>query len=311
MMAAAPGAMADQPGTVMSGYLSYHGDKGGFVMHYRTIVEPPRHAASFNKLGGGVTSDEGKVHRFMYDDTNQVYFGYDLSVEPVPGASRSRVTFEPLSLTADQLRVNFKPLGSGFRSVLIPRYPPPQVVDNGDTIALDLLVSPDGQQKVVDYLQISSTGPSATTNRHTVEVVGPVTWVRTTDDSEPRDFSVSDLELRIADPSVQVNGQAVPGVAMGEAAGSIIWLYIPGHGRFLLSIAPLPGFQKAGTVHHTILNFRDGGDEYEVRTSSPVMQSAKRWNVYVLRDSLYDPRQAKPSVTFGAANRLEELVGVR
>jgi hypothetical protein len=300
MMAAAPAALAGQPGTIMSGNVSYHGDKGGFVVRYRTVAEPPKHVASFNKLGGGVTQDERKVHRFMFDDTNQVFFGYDLSVEPVPGTSRSRVTFEPLSLTADQLRVNFKPLGSGFRSMLIPRYPPPQVVDNGDTIALDLLVSPDGQQKVVDYLQISST--TATTTARVTS---------TKDDSGARDFSVNDLELRVADPSVQLNGQAVPGVAMGEATGSIIWLYIPGHGRFLLSIAPLPGFQKAGTVHHTILQFRDGGDEYEMRTSSPVIQSAKRWNVYVLRDSLYDPRQANPSVTFGAANRLEELVGAR
>jgi len=300
VVATAPAAMADQAGTIMSGTASQHGDKGGFVLRYRTAVEPPKQAASFNKYGGGVSSDHGKVHRFIFDDTNHVYFGYDLIVEPIPGTSSSRVTFEPLSLTADQLHGRSKTLDSGLRSVLIPRYPAPQVIENGDTIALDLLVSPDGQQKVVDYLQISST---PATKRTVV--------TSTNDDSDPRDFSVGDMELRIADPSVQMNGQAVPGVAMGEATGSIIWVYVPGHGRFLLSIAPSPGFEKAGTVQHTILKFRDGGDEYEVRTSSPVIQSFKRWNVYVLHDPLYDPKQAKPMVAFGAANRVEDLVGAR
>lgn len=43
-----------------------------------------------------------------------------------------------------------------------PRYPPPFVVESGDTIALDMLVSADGKQKIVDYIELSnkpSTGP--------------------------------------------------------------------------------------------------------------------------------------------------------
>src|SRR5260370_9445490 len=107
--------------------------------------------------------------------------------------------------------------------MLIPRYPPPQVIENGDTIALDLLVSPDGQQKVVDYLQISSTTATKTT------VV-----TSTNDNSEARDFSLNDVELRIAAPSVQLSVQVQPGVAglttfaeMVESTGSIIWLDIP------------------------------------------------------------------------------------
>ena len=41
-----------------------------------------------------------------------------------------------------------------MRVLLLPEYPPPLIVELGDTIALDLLVSSDGQQKVVDYLEI-------------------------------------------------------------------------------------------------------------------------------------------------------------
>jgi hypothetical protein len=53
---------------------------------------------------------------------------------------------------------------SGFRFLVLPRYPDPVVVENGDTIALDLLVSPDGKRKIVDYLEISYK--SAANSKH-------------------------------------------------------------------------------------------------------------------------------------------------
>ena len=82
-------------------------------------------------------------------------FGYDISTERIPNSDRVRVTIAPLSLSVDQLEAGSgaKKL-SAFRFLVLPRYPS-LVVANGDTITLDLLVSVDGKQKIVDYIQIS------------------------------------------------------------------------------------------------------------------------------------------------------------
>jgi len=90
------------------------------------------------------------------DSSRRAYFGYDISTEPIPNTDRIRVTIAPLSMTVDELEADQGAQKvSGFRFLVLPRYPAPVIVENGDTIALDLLVSPDGKQKIVDYLEIS------------------------------------------------------------------------------------------------------------------------------------------------------------
>lgn len=102
---------------------------------------------------------DGKIHRVLKDDTREIYFGYDVRAEPVSGG-RIRVWIEPLSLTVDDLNQRTNGAGKGFgalRYVILPRYPEPQIIQRGDTIELDLLTTPFGKQKVVDYLDISDS----------------------------------------------------------------------------------------------------------------------------------------------------------
>jgi hypothetical protein len=135
------------------------GFANGIFVDIALVAEPPDYKLQFS--GGAIyTSDGETFNRVIADVKGQAYFGYDLTVERVPGTARIRVRIDPLSLTTKQLNSSFSNITSpadytGLRFLVLPKYPPPQIVESGDTIALDLLVSPDGRQKAVDYLEIT------------------------------------------------------------------------------------------------------------------------------------------------------------
>src|SRR5260370_42443759 len=52
--------------------------------------------------------------------------------------------------------LSFLDVAAALSPVPLPKYSAPQLVKSGDIIALDLLVSPDGKQKIVDYIQFTS-----------------------------------------------------------------------------------------------------------------------------------------------------------
>lgn len=146
---------ADRPGTTFVHFSM--GFANGVSAKATIAVEPPAPLSVFEHERSGVLTTTGDTyHRWIVDDSKRGYFGYDISAEPVLNGDRIRVTIAPLSLTVDQLDAALKTKSiSGFRFLVLPRYPPPMIVEKGDTIALDLLVSSDGKQKIVDYIEMS------------------------------------------------------------------------------------------------------------------------------------------------------------
>jgi hypothetical protein len=130
----------------------------GVFFRYSTAVEPPLPPGQQLATGSGfATASPNRVHRFLADKPTSRCFGYDLVVEPISASGRYRVSFEPLDVDAEHLNVLCSPHNgppSNWTAELLPAYPAPQTVSLGDTIALDVLASPDGQRKVVDYIQI-------------------------------------------------------------------------------------------------------------------------------------------------------------
>ena len=128
----------------------------GVSANISMVAEPPDYKLQFTSTG--VFTHDGKTYsRVVADDKGLVYFGYDVMTETVAGTDRIRVTIGPLSLTANSLNSLFSNSNDhtdygGLRFLVLPKYPPPQIIESGDTIALDLLVSADGKQKAVDYI---------------------------------------------------------------------------------------------------------------------------------------------------------------
>ncbi len=291
LWAAASLARADRPGEIQSGSGSF----GGITVTYSTTIEPALTKSEILLLGGGLRTGKNGIYRYMVDKASGAYFGYELTVAP-EGSNKFRVTILPLKNGEDDV----KPIGGNLavHPVMLPSYPDPQVVEEGDTIALDLLVSPSGRQKVVDYIQVSASAiPKMAAS------------------SEPaRDYTPDDGAIKYAvmpRTPISVNGaQVQEGLAFTGKNGSTFWLYFPGRGRFVLSLAPREGYnlQKAGTVSGNTVAFDWEGQHYEMRLSAPVIASGAVFNLYVLHDALYLPSRI-PNEIQGGVDRLENLVG--
>lgn len=271
----------DRPGTFMSGSASMSRNGTGYHFHYVTTVEPPPAHISDLKLHGGVTVDGTVVHRMMTDELHHQYFGYDITAVPGPGSAQYTVTIAPLTVQSTTLS-----------PVLLPKYPPPTVMNDGDTMALDLLVSADGKQKVVDYIQVS----------------GARTATASTTTAETRDYVPDDGAVRINSDGmvVLVNGQpfgARAGVTIKP--GATIWVAAPNEGRYILSLQPREGFSKSGAIRDNVISFQSDGQQYEIRTVDPILGSKGAWNLYVMHDTQY---HARPGLIQIGIDRLENMV---
>jgi len=296
---------------------------GGITVRLSTVAEPPfafpqeqgQHGVFF-KVTGNV------MQRAEFDGGTNSYFGYDLVVDPA-GAGQFRVAIQPPSLLPQNLPERLRHHALTLTVVSLPKYPDPQVIRDGDTIALDLLVSPDGQQKVVDYIQImssSTVAKSFTTIGAFSGSAAPKNVKRTFGQFSdrpgmpaPKDFTLDDLTLSFEPPCAWlVNGKELrQAYSVERPSGSILWFYFPGRGRYILSLATHTGyeFQKAGAIRDNVVSFRWQGDEYEIRSASPILGTGKAWTLYVLHDPAYRPKvDSESNALLAGADRLENLL---
>jgi hypothetical protein len=287
----AASALGQPDGLFMSG----SGDlQSGIVVRFRTMIEPAMSASemkSFNGgLNGGVSAGVEAVHRYMWD--NSIYFGYDVSVTRSGPGSYS-VTFLPLSISTQRM------FGKSLMPAPQPHFPAPQTVQDGDTIALELFVSLDGRHKIVDYLQIlayeNAEPPAASLKR-----------------VAPRDFTIDDGPVTFdISPRVTywINGQEFAGGSrFSGKPGATLWVYFPGRERYILSLVPSPGFEKAGAVIHNVASFAADGQQYEIRFSGPIAGAEKAFNLYLARDPSYHPKPELSNTVVAGVDRLANLL---
>ena len=273
------------PGLIMSGSAS---GSSGIEVRFAVIAKPPSGSLAARIGTSGIkTADSGNgASRFVIDEVHRQYFGYDISAEATSVAGQYRVTIAPLTWT---------PKEQGLTPVLLPKYPEPQLVNESDTIELDLLVSPDGKQKVSDYIQVGmKPEPLAATNTQ-----------------QPKGYTLDDGPVNFDfenDATVWVNGEKYPGSYGSETKpGATVWFYYPGQGRYVLSLVPHDGFSKAGDIRDNVISFQGEGQQFEIRTMKLIVgSSAGAWNLYVLHDPTFQPKEAG-SVQF-ATDRLENLL---
>jgi hypothetical protein len=257
---------------------------GGFVA-FKTTTEP---AAAQEFSFSSAETESNVVHRVLIDKTGKFYFGYDLEIEPVLETRQFRVRVLPLSPEFDEQlkgRKDFKakPLDPKSKLAGISESSRMEILNDGDGVALDILFNPETKVKIVDLISVSYDYLSL---RET-----PVS------NSPARDYTLNDVELKVSDYKLYLNGELVAGgKATGGYGGPVIWFYVPGRGRFILSIAPHDGyeFRKIGTVEHNKVSFTIGSDHYEWVSSRPIIGSGGNWNLWVLHDATYVSEFAPP-----------------
>jgi hypothetical protein len=262
------------------------------------------------EVGSGFIESEERpnhIHRVFVDRKGELFFGYELLVEPVAGVKQFRVSVRPLSAEyTEQLRAR-----PAFRaSRLHPSYNPaafdsrPQLVGDGDTFALDVLHNPRTGTKIVDVVTVSFDDPRL---QVAPESARP-----------PRDFTLEDVQMRVTGYRLSVNGEQVTRSTSG-CAGSLVWFSLTGRGRFVFSLVPRPGydFRKAGSVSHDKITFEWEGERFEWVSSLPVVAGGGNWNLWVWHDREYsydlfdgDPT-ADAADASGVGKTVERLKGQR
>jgi hypothetical protein len=238
----------------------------GVEVRFLTKVEPPG-ANPQVRLPGSVLTEQGRAHHLIQDAVNKRIFGYDLWLAPDVGGDTVQLRIEPMKFA------NGKPyeVQPGWDLLELPKYPVIPKVKMGETVALDLLVNPRTGQKVVDYLTVGRQAPRR-------------------EEPAAHDFGLPDVELSTFEPHVLLNGKLTASSAAG-LSGQVVWLYLPGHGRFSLSLFPdeKRGFVRNGSTAGSGFTFRDGNDEYRVECSRPVAPGSGRYNLFVRHERDWYP----------------------
>lgn len=266
----------------------------GFTVAVKTEKTPPGNNPSTDYIRTVETSSGYTISRLIIDEKNKIYFGYDLKVVPEDGkTNKFKVSFAPLSVNPKDF---FK--AEPYLAQALPEYPAEITVEAGETVTLDVLENPQTHAKISDIIKII-TKPKK---------FGGYFAER----EKAEDFTINDVSLHFDAPEISINGEKSK--IGGGAAGSIIWVYIKGKGRFIFSFAPQAGydFQKIGMILDNKIMFDYNGETYQFTNKSPVLESGGKWNLWVMFDGKYQPSdKLSPASTyqFGAADKVEYLFG--
>jgi hypothetical protein len=132
---------------------------------------------------------------------------------------------------------------------------------------------------------------------------------------EARDFSAADAEFQILQPrAVFLNGALEGAPILRNIRGPLVWIYLPKHGRYILSLAPRPGldFIKAGEVRGGVISFTIGGDSIRLESNMSFAVGDAPYNLWILHDEEWEPiseaQKNRPGIgSVGAA----ELVALK
>lgn len=251
----------------------------GFVVVMDARIEPSDEFVPSGVIG----KDDGRIHRFVPDRGQQRYFAYDL-VAVASGSDRLRVRIEPLSLAAPDF-ATFALIEPTWKAVPLLTFPLIPEVRAGDTVSIDLLRNPATGQRVVDTLTF--TRPAGLPSLPAVPA---------------RDFALADVDLRMENARVRLNGSLVEASAHvgGSVSGGVLWFYLRDRGRFMVSLtaARRAGFDRLGEVVDRTLVFSVGRDRYSVESSSSIVPGEGRFNLYVRYEPTWRPSGSEAAAPF-------------
>ncbi len=258
---------------------------GGFVVFDLKIQSPLPMAVSSSVDG----SESNLIHRVLIDEKNNFYLGYDLEVEVQPakfdGGSfqpgQFKLTFGPLSaahvagLQANPKLANLSPHPE-FNQDWFFRSATPQLLKSLDSIAIELLVNPATGAKIIDVISVNMSPTAA--------------WFNKRPFGNARDFSIDDVEMSMSRNKLLINGECVSCSGSGSVSGPLVYFWVRGRGRFIVSLRAHDGydFQKIGTIQQNKIVFFMNGDYYEWICAEPIMKDGGFWNVWVLHEPDYD-----------------------
>ena len=246
-------------------------------------------------------------HRYFYDESAHLYFGYDIVIQPEEQVDSYRVTFGNLSMgPLDFPSQSADSLDPSLWKMAPPKeLPPAQVVRAGNAMSITVFGDPDTGRKLIDTVTVVSMPPAPPRGypgngremwqwAHTLARSGSPVPARqaSTFSGSARQFIAEDAEMRLQVRRIVINGTADRNAEMARnVSGSLVWFYAPGHGRYILSLTPRPdlGFVPAGEVRGGLIAFTVDKDEVVVESPTMIAPGDAPYLLYVLHDREWAP----------------------
>jgi hypothetical protein len=190
--------------------------------------------------------EKATIHRFVRDNFRNLYLTYTMTFEPIARTDTFRVTFTDSA---------------------VPN-PVPQILRDGETIALTLAADARTGRRLVDYVRV---GTGIMHSRAGVS----------------RDVYAEDAELTITKPRLRTNGMEQRAASVpATVSAPVVWVDIPGLGRYDLSFRPRAdeGFERAGEVAENSLVFSLGGNVFRLDCADRVATGSGTYNIYARKE---------------------------
>ena len=259
---------------------------------FETWVEqlPTDYAESVRGDFAGLESgpDSATSQRFVEDNRRQVYIRYAGTVQRNEAGSY-RVSIIDSSAPPVGLR-----LQEDWKVLAPPRYPVPQIARDGDEIPLELYTTDSGV-KLMDYIRIGREDKLPPRRKDSA-----------------RDSYAEDAEFTLTQPRLRVNGTGQESIPLPETIrGALLWVYAPGHGRYILSYAPHPDFERAGEVAGNAAILTVEGNLLRIECAERIAPGGGVYNVYAFHDPDWLPADPQDRDRFmtGTSPAVELAVG--
>lgn len=234
-----------------------------------------------------VTTRSNSISRVLIDEENGAWLGYDLEAEPDADGKQIRYRIKTLNpdverqLKQSQSTTLFWSRARDLSARLI--LPKTGALESGWSMEIIVASNRASRTEIGDRIKFQLAGDSS-------GEAAP---------RQPRDFSANEIRMFLDRFRLHINGENVTGDGFnGGVGGSLVWVYIPGRGRYIFSLIPREGydFQKIGVVEGDGIAFEKNGDRFELTSAGPIVLSGvETWNLWVLHDVAYNPDQAEPA----------------
>lgn len=289
--------------------------------HFELRADPPlpRTQVVAGYLQAGRNSNQSAVigHRYFYDEAAHTFYGYDIVIQLEPYGTRYDVLYYDLSIgpldfpdvPADALDPTI------WKKLALPALPVAHSIRVNEALENVVSVDPATGQRLIDsmYIMPGSQANSARVGFVSAQqpiqftpnlrapvriafrgpgVASPDDFAVPTVSGTAREFTIDDAELSIRQARVTVNDVRQPLASpLGLVSGSLVWFYVPQHGRYVLSLLPRPelGFVQAGEVRGGAVSFIIGGDRVQLESPASIVPGDGPYLLYVLHDPSWAP----------------------
>jgi hypothetical protein len=249
-LCAALGAGTFDSSQLAHSYERWDGPGGSlYVISTRVIVPPASPFKQWSLGYGSSFGTKGGVPHgasYLYDHSGSKYAGFEYTLEQL-ASGQFRVSLSPMSLSS--LRMRLGPFKMNGPLSAPPGLPASQTVQAGEPFEVTLWES--GGERIYERIVLSWTPPAD----------WPGVSHQTTQDGS----------MRLAGPQLYVDGQLVAS-QRSAGFGPVIWVHLPGQGRFLVALDPQGNsrFAQAGHVNGNAIEFQSGGAQFRITCTEPI-----------------------------------------